>query len=107
MNGNFNTMLNVKKSKTMVDARGWLIWDPNDVSADITVTVTQNGVTGTGATFTCTPKDDTWKVDVLAAGGKTYAYGSANGKAEAIVKTKGGPAGGDEYYWESPPLQLK
>jgi hypothetical protein len=106
MNGNFNPMLNLKGSGT-VDARGWLIWDADDESAKITVTVTQNGTTGTAKEFTCTPKDDTWKVDVTASG--KYAYGSANGKAEAIVtkKPSSGPAYAYEYYWESPPLQLK
>jgi hypothetical protein len=104
MNGNFNPMLNLKGSGA-VDARGWLIWGADDASAKITVTVTQNGSTGTGKEFTRTPKDGDWKVDVNAIGGK-FVYGSAHGTAEAIVTKKPGTGDPYEYYWESPPLEL-
>ena len=102
MNGNFNPMLNLKESKTTVDARGWLLWDDDDVSAKIKVTVTQNGVTGT-ANVDCKKGDDTWQVDVPAPRGTSFVRGSATGTADATVTTTSNP---EPLWWQSPPLQL-
>jgi hypothetical protein len=112
MNGNFNHVLNLKGNNE-VDARGWLIWDPDDESAEITVTVTQNGSEGTEV-ITCTRKhddddpNDTWKAPVSADNGGKFVYGSANGEAEAIVTKRRGTGDPYEYYWvATPPVQLK
>jgi hypothetical protein len=103
MHGNFNTMLNRKQHDSTVDARGWLIWEADDVSASITVTVIQNTITAAGEPIECSPDDETWKVDV-ASGNGAFMQGSASGNARAIVtKTDGAKV---EQYWESPPLSL-
>jgi hypothetical protein len=102
MNGNFNTMLSRKHSGETVDARGWLIWDADDVSAEITVTIAQNGMTVAAPPFQRTPEDDDWRVDVDAISAQ-FLRGSASGSATATVTTVNGP---EQYYWESPPLTL-
>ena len=110
MHGNFNPMLNLKGNDN-VDARGWLIWDDDDESAEITVKISQNGVTHTADPITRVnhthPRDpeDTWKVDV-PANGTPFLLGSASGSAKAVVTTKSGAPKTYDYYWASPPLTL-
>jgi hypothetical protein len=104
MNGNFDPTQNLRNSDQTVDARGWLSWDATDASAEITISVVQNGYTCPAAQpITCTPRDSTWRVDVTRPA-PPWQRGGAAGTAAATVTRRDGST--YDVPWDSPPLTL-
>ena len=103
--GNFNPTQNLKDGDKTVDTRGWLVWEPGDASADLTITVSQDGYDCTGP-VTCSPPptNGTWKVDVKRPDGSKWAKSAATGTASAVVKRDDGSI--YSVAWNSPPLSL-
>jgi hypothetical protein len=104
MNGNFDERQNLKDNDQTVDARGWLTWDPDDKSAEITITVSQNGTECPAPPITCTPSDSTWRVPVTRAAPPPWSKGAASGTATAKVTRQDGST--YDVPWNSPPLTL-
>src|SRR3954452_17140799 len=103
MNGNFDPTQNLKNNDQTVDTRGWLSWDATDASAQITISVTQNGYTCPGQPITCTPHDTTWRVELSRAPAQ-WQKGGASGTAAATVTRRDGST--YNAPWTSPPLTL-
>jgi hypothetical protein len=89
MNGNFDPTQGLKNGDQTVDARGWLTWDPTDQSAEITISVTQNGYTCPAPPITCTRDDTQWRVDVTRPA-PPWQRGTASGGATGTVTRKDG-----------------
>ena len=103
MNGNFDATQKLKNSDQTVDARGWLSWDPTDASAQLTISVSQNGYTCPGPPITCTPDDDTWRVELSRAPTK-WQKGGATGAAGATVTRRDGTT--YNAPWDAPSITL-
>jgi hypothetical protein len=104
MNGNFDEQQNLKNSDQTVDARGWLTWDADDESAQITITVTQDGYACPAPPITCRPSDATWRVPVTRDSPPPWSKGTATGTAAATVTRQDGTT--YDVPWDSPPLTL-
>jgi hypothetical protein len=105
MNGNFDERQNLKNSDQTVDTRGWLTWDADDVSAEITITVIQDGYECVGPPISCSPPEEKWRVDVTRHEPPPWARGAASGRASAVVKKQDGRT--EDQPWDSPPLTLR
>jgi hypothetical protein len=109
MYGNFNR-LNRQNGGQQLDVEGWLVWEGDDVSAELTITVTQAATTGSH-TVTVTrdssdpTKPDRWDATVAANGSGPWLKGSAAGLAGAQTsRAAGGPV---PSSWNSGPLDVK
>jgi hypothetical protein len=104
MNGNFDERQRLQDGDQTVDARGWLTWDPDDASAQITITVIQDGYECPGPPITCAPPSETWRVPVTRPAPPPWRRGTASGRAEAVVTKQDGST--QDVPWSSPPLTL-
>jgi hypothetical protein len=104
MNGNFDRRQGLKQDDRTVDARGWLEWDDDDVSAEITITIRQGDGCEAQAPFISEPPSDTWQVDVTRGSEPWWTRGPASGTASAVVTKQDGST--ENVDWESPPLTL-
>jgi hypothetical protein len=105
MNGNFDERQGLKHDDRTVDTRGWLEWDADDLSAEITITLRQGDDCEAHApAFTCQPPSDTWQVDVTRGSEPWWTRGSASGTAKAVVRKQDGST--EQVDWDSPPLTL-
>ena len=102
--GNFNEEQNLKDSDETVDTRGWLRWDADDASAELTITVTQDGYDCVGPPITCRPSDDKWRVEVTRPAPPPWSKGGASGRAAGVVTKNDGST--YDVNWDSPPLRL-
>jgi hypothetical protein len=106
MNGNFNPDQNLKNGDMTVDARGWLRWGPLDKSAEIAITVTQDGSPCSGPVMTCEAPSDKWQRDVTRAAPPPWSKArGASGQARAVVTKQDGTT--YVSWWDSPPLTLR
>jgi hypothetical protein len=109
MYGNF-TKLNRQNGGQQLDVEGWLVWEGDDVSTDLTITVAQGATTGshtvTVARDTHDPsKPDRWNATVAANGSGPWVKGSAAGLAGAqTTRASGAPV---PSSWSSGPLDVK
>lgn len=102
--GNFDEKQHLKDHDETVDTRGWLQWDPDDVSAELTITVTQGDYDCVGPPVTCLPTEDKWRVELTRPAPPPWSKGAASGTAAGVVtKTDGSTYTID---WDSPPLNL-
>jgi hypothetical protein len=100
--GNFNEHQNLKNGDMTVDVRGWLRWDPEDLSAELTITIVQDGTECTAPPFTVKPPADTWRVEATRPAPPPWQRGAAAGRAKGVVTRKDGTT--YEVDWDSPPL---
>jgi hypothetical protein len=97
MFGNFNEANRQNGGQTL-DVRGWLVWeatDPPNASAQLTITVNQNGASGT-KTVTVTRPATTWQAVPVNSNGQPFVQGRGIGTAAT-------PNGG----WTANPLNIK
>lgn len=99
MNGNFDRVNLQGDDKIRVE--GWLTWDPGDKDAQLSIALTQNGVTALGST-TVTRTEETWDVDIDVTKG-AFSAGVASGLAAAVVTTTNGSA---TQNWRSGPIRV-
>jgi len=109
MYGNFSR-LNRQNGGQQLDVEGWLVWEGDDMSTDLTITVTQGANTGSH-TVTVTrdshdpTQPDRWEATVAANGSGSWVKGRAAGLAGATTtRGSGGPV---PSSWNSGPLDVK
>ena len=105
MNGNFDPTQGLKNNDQTVDARGWLEWAPDDESAEITITVSQNGYICPGPPITCTAPGKAWQVDVTRDAPPPWQRGDASGSAAGTVTRRDGTIY-DVPPWTAPNIRL-
>jgi hypothetical protein len=94
--GNFDNALNLMNGGQKIDAHGPMGWDPGDVSATVTFTITQGGVSGS-RTASYSPGDSSWHLTITAAGGGHFHSGTATASGTSVVTLSGG--GTTTYSW--------
>jgi hypothetical protein len=72
-----------------VDGHRLLSWDAGDASGRVTLTITQESVSGS-RTATYTPSDAGWHLTISAADGGHFHSGAATGSGSAVVTLSSG-----------------
>jgi hypothetical protein len=100
MRSNIDTHLDLRHSGSTVSAHGPISdWEADELSAAITITITQNGVSATGTKSYAKPSSR-WDMSLVASNGGEFDDGAASGTAAAIVTLNGG--GTENYDWSNP-----
>jgi hypothetical protein len=97
MNGNIYSPLGLSQDDRSVNAKGWIEFQGAEQSAVLTVTFTQNGVSGSESrTYKRGNKNPMdWDMKVTANDNKRYQRDdTADGHAVAVAK----PAGGADWH---------
>jgi hypothetical protein len=100
MRSNIDTHLDLRHSGSTVSAHGPISdWEADELSAAITITITQNGVSATG-TKTYAKPTSRWDMSLVASNGGEFDDGRADGTGSAVVNLSGG--GTEDYDWDEP-----
>src|SRR3954453_8455158 len=97
MHSNIASPLELSHSGTTIAAHGPICdWEDDEVSADITITIKQNGVSAR-KTQTYSNPASCWQMTLVASSGREFDDGRADGTGDAVVKLSGG--GTEPYHW--------
>ena len=100
MKSNISSPLELSHHGTTIAAHGPITdWEDDELSAAITVTISQNGVAAT-KTRTVSKGASSWGMTLVAPHGGEFDDGDASGSASAIVSLTGG--GTEDYDWSNP-----
>jgi hypothetical protein len=100
MHSNIASPLELSHSGTTIAAHGPITgWENDEVSAAITVTISQNGVSAT-KTKTVRKGASSWGMTLVAPDGGEFDDGAASGTASALINLSGG--GTEQYDWSNP-----
>jgi hypothetical protein len=104
MHSKISSPLELSHSGTEIAAHGPVTgWEVDEVSADITVTIAQNGVSATKTT-TVLRGASSWGMALVADNREGFTHGQADGTAAAAISLSGG--GTEGYDWSNP-VKLK
>ena len=97
MHSNISSPLELSHSGTTIAAHGPILdWEDDEVSAAITITIAQNGVSAT-KTQTYAKPASSWQMTLVASDDAEFDDGSADGTGDAVVNLSGG--GTEPYHW--------